>query len=245
MADQKLNQVIAVEKGIKTRVESAVTAAYHIVQKPSLFVGFARKYTPLADTGEKLPPENALVQQRTSMLLRDLTRLFTELFDVTAAKDYANTHAKADVLVDGEVLLSAVPAPYLLFLEKKLVDVHTFIEKLPHLDPAAVWTQDANDGLFKTAPTLLAKTAKVPRALVLYQATKEFPAQTAQINEDIIVGHWEQTFISGAIPRAEQLRLLEKVERLTKAVKYAREQANMVPALQPDVGKAVFGWLFG
>lgn len=243
--DQKLNQVIAVEKGIKTRVETAVTAAYHVIQKPTLFVGMRRTYQPKTADGDGLPPEQNLVQQRASLLLRDLTRLFTELFDVTAAKDYANTLARADVIVDGVPLLTGVPAPYLLFLEKKLVDVHTFIGKLPTLDPSATWTLDANDGLYKTPTTQLARTAKVIKGLVLHPPTKEFPAQTAQISEDVIVGHFEQFWMSGGIPREEQLRLLEKVENLTKAVKYAREQANMVPAPQPDIGKAVFGWLFG
>lgn len=49
------------------------------------------------------------------------------LFDVTATKDWANCEARADVTVDGWVLVSAVPVSCLLFLEKRLTDIYAFV----------------------------------------------------------------------------------------------------------------------
>ena len=39
-------------------------------------------------------------------ILREMAATVTRLFDVTATKDWANCHAKADVTVDGQPLLA-------------------------------------------------------------------------------------------------------------------------------------------
>lgn len=243
MALQRLNQVIAVESGTKSRTETFITGLYHIAQKPALFSGMTRIYKPLDAGGERLPPETALVQQRADTILKGVQGALTELFDVAAARDWGNTVAKADIVVDGEVLLEGVPATYLLFLEKKLVDLHTIISKLPQLDPAETWAVDPNDGLYKTRVTETARTVKTPRALVAVPATKEHPAQTHIYNEDVIVGYYEAVKMSGALPPAEASKLLRRVQELQKAVKYAREQANMAPAAEQSVGAKIFAWL--
>src|SRR5262245_11612162 len=138
----KLNQIIAVEKGIKSRSYSELTDAHHGLQKAALLAGIARTYQPKDEEGEQYPPESTRVQLRAEEVLRQTTANLTRLFDVTATKDWANCEAKADVVVDGVVLLTQVPATYLLFLEKQLTDLHTFIAKLPVLDAAESWSFD-------------------------------------------------------------------------------------------------------
>lgn len=243
MAEPRLNQVIAAESAIKTRVDSFVTAVYHAAQKPALFDGMTRTYQPLQEGAERLPQETKLVQQRAADLLRESAIAFTELMDAIATKDYANTQAVGDVVVDGAVLLERVPSTYLIWLEKKLVDIHTLVSKLPVLDPAEAWQPDANDGLYKTDVTETARTLKVQEPIVLHPPTKEHPAQTAVINKDIIVGYYQAVRVSGALPLSDQRRILRRVETLQRAVKFAREQANMTMAPQKDVGGKVFDYL--
>ena len=50
---------------------------------------------------------------------------------VLATQDFANCQAKANVVVDGQTILKEVPVTHLLFLEKQLVDLRTFIDGLP------------------------------------------------------------------------------------------------------------------
>src|SRR5579863_8555557 len=123
MEKQRLNQVIAVEKNIKTRTQQAITVAYHKSQKPVLFNGFTKKYEPLSADGEQFPPENKLVEVKVTNLLQEVRNNLAELFDVEATKDYANCTAHADVVVDSQVLVAKAPATYLLFLEKQLTDL--------------------------------------------------------------------------------------------------------------------------
>lgn len=242
----RLNQIIAIEKGIKARVYGELTTLNKAIQKPELFAGFNKSYQPKDDDGETLPPESKRVQFVATEVLRSVERSLTELMEVTARKDWANCQAKGSVEVDGKVILPDVPVSHLLFLEKQLTDLRTLVGNLPVLDVADDWAKDANSGLFKTAVTQTHRSKKVQKPLVLYPATPEHPAQTQMVTEDVLAGLWSLTKQSGAMPAPEKQALLERVEKLLKAVKEAREAANIHDEVTtPPVGAAVFGYLLG
>jgi hypothetical protein len=240
----KLNQIIAVEKGEKSRAQRAITDLYHLIQKSALLSGISRTYQPNDDDGEMLPPESTKVQIKTEAILKDAGAALTRLFDVTATKDWANCEAKADVVVDGRVLIAEAPVSYLLFLEKQLVDLRTLVDKLPVLDAAESWTFDDSADVWRTEPVRTTRTKKVPRAQVLYEATEHHPAQVQTYTEDIVVGMWTKVAFSGAMPARRVNELRERVELLQTAVKYAREEANGTDIVDKQVGAAVFGFLF-
>ena len=51
----KLNQIIAIEKGIKSKSHSEISELYKLVQKPALFNGFSKSYQANdEENGEKL-----------------------------------------------------------------------------------------------------------------------------------------------------------------------------------------------
>lgn len=240
----KLNQVIAIEKGVKSRVQSEVTELYKVAQKPELFSGFVKSYTKKDDEGEDFPPEKKKVQFRVDDLLRKAQRSMTELMEVTARKDWTNCVARADVLVDQEVVIPGAPITYLLFLEKQLTDLRTMIGALPLLDEADTWTKDDNAALMRTDAIQTHRTKKVQKPIVLYNATPEHPAQTQLITEDNVVGYWSAIKHSGAMSKPDKEALLTRVETLLKGVKVAREKANMQEEeIAPSVGDAIFGYL--
>lgn len=240
----KLNQIIAIEKGIKSRIYGGLTELHKTLQKPELFNGFSKNYQKLAEDGEDLPPESKRVQFTVPDVLRAVERGLTEHFDVTARKDWSNCNAKATIMVDGFRIVEDVPVTFLLFLEKQLTDLHTMVKTLPVLDIADDWKQDINSGFFKTDEVKTHRTKKMQRPIVLYDATAEHPAQTNIITEDVLAGHWVTVKQSGAMPRPEKLALLGRVEKLLQAVKQAREAANMVDeSPTPPVGQAIFSFL--
>ena len=241
----RLNQIIAIEKGTKSRSFQELTDAHHALQKPALLAGIARTYRPKDEEGEQFPPESTKVQVKAEEIIRQTAEIMTKLFDVTATKDWTNCKARADVIVDGKTLLAQVPATYLLFLEKQLVDLHTFIRKLPILDASETWTFDASADCWATEPMQTVKTKKIPRNHVKAEATDKHPAQVEVYYEDVVVGNWKTTKFSGALPAKRVNELLERVERLQQAVKFAREEANNIEADEQKVGKQVFDYLFG
>jgi len=239
----KLNQIIAVEKGVKSKSYAELTEAHHAVQKAALLSGIARTYQPKDEEGEQLPPESTRVQVRTEEVLRDIATTLTKLFDVTATKDATNCVAKANVVVDDQTLLTDVPVSYLLFLEKQLADMHTFIRKLPVLDAAESWTFNESADCWSTEPVRTIRTKKVPRNHVKADATEKHPAQVEVYYEDIAIGYWTTVKFSGALPAKRVSEILERVEKLQQAVKFAREEANNTEVVARKVGEKVFGYL--
>ncbi len=239
----KLNQIIAVEKGIKSEAMRDLTDAHQMLQKPALLSGISRTYRPKDEEGEQLPPESTKVQVKAEEIIRTTVGVLTKLFDVTATKDWSNGLAKADV-VDGTVLLTQVPVSYLLFLEKQLTDMHTFVKKLPTLDASETWTFDNSTDSWATEPMQTSKTKKIPRNHVKAEATEHHPAQVEVYYEDVVVGYWRTVKFSGALPASRVNELLERVEKLQQAVKFAREEANSLEVADQKIGDKVFQYLF-
>lgn len=242
---KKLSQVLAVEKMVKSRFQSTIDEAYKAIQKPALFNGFQKSYTPKDEADETLPPERMQVQMRVSDTLAEVSARMSEMFDIEATKDWGNCEAAANVVVNGVVLIEEAPATYLLFLEKKLVDLQTFISKLPTLDETEAWTFDDAVDLYKTPPVATLRTKKEQRPIVLYDATEHHPAQTQLITQDVTVGTWSTTKHSGAITKRQRAAMLDRVETLLSAVRQAREAANTVEVPDVTYGKDLLDYVLG
>jgi len=238
-----LHQIIAVEKSTKSRTLAAITETHKANQHAALFEGFVKTYAPLSDQGENYPQEQQIVQRIASESLKLAAKQLSDLFNITATKDYANCTAFADLIVDGRVLITKAPVTFLLFLEKQLIDIRTIVVNTPTLDPSQEWVKDENSYKFKTAPIRVHKTKKMQKPIILAPATDKHPAQTQMITEDEIVGHYNTIRWSGALPTPRKDILLERVEKLIKGVKFARETANSVDAPEKNISDAIFGFL--
>lgn len=241
----KLCQITALLTGKKTAATKELTGIYHRFQKPVLFQGLTKQYKPLDEDGETFPEEKQHIQQKAQDCLAEVRGVMVGLLDLIATQDKTNCVAKANVAVDGEVVLKDVPVTHLLFLEKQLVDLHTALGALPTLDPTEKWTYDGNAACFVSEVTETNKTKKVPKTHVKYEATEHHPAQTEMYHEDVVVGRWKTLKFSAAIPAQDKNQLLARVEKLRDAVKLAREEANAVEAVDTKYGDAIFNFIFG
>ena len=240
----RLNQVLAIESDLKKRVYSELTELDKACRKPELLNGFVSTYEPLAEDGERFPPEQKRVQYNAREVLQTIHKSLSELFDIEATKDFANCEAKADVVVDGTTIMAQVPTTFLLFLEKQLKDLGTMVERIVELDTAEDWRNDENDrGVHVSAASKRHRTKKVQKGIVLYPATEEHPAQTQLITDDQIIGYVTTVKRSGAIPRELKRTLLRRIEKLSNAVKSAREEANTREVMRKDAG-ALLSYVF-
>jgi hypothetical protein len=238
----RLNQLLAVIKNTKQRVNEILSKLYKTVQHTSLFEGAYKTYRPSEEGGEVFPPENKRVQCKAHELVNETLGYLRELMDTTLSVDVGNNTAKADIVINGQAVLKDVPAVTMLALEKNLTDLHTFVAALPTLDPAEEWTWDAQQSLHRTGKTSTVRTKKVQKPLVLYPATDKHPAQTQLVVEDITIGYWDQVRTSGALPVPEKMALLARIEEAQKAVKFAREQANEATVTELT-SKPLFDWI--
>lgn len=239
----KLNQIVAVVNGKKTESEKALTEVHRKCNVLDLFNGLHRTYRPLDENGENFPDENKPVQYTCEQALVDAKEILVNLFDVIATQDYNNSKATANVVVDDNVILEDVPVTYLLFLEKQLQNIGKFVSTLPVLDVGENWQRDPNKDLYVSSVYETQKTKKCLQHKILYEATKEHPAQVEKWTEDVRVGLWSNQKFSGAMPLKEKKEMLNKVKKLQDAVKFAREEANSTEVENISVGEKVFNYL--
>lgn len=239
----RLSQIIAVANGQRTRTQESVTEIYKQVQKPVLFDGLVRAYKPKREDEHALPPEQKNIRCTWKGCLEAAIKHWTKLLNVMATQDTANCSARGTIKIDGLVILADVPVTHLLFLEKHIVDVRTFLRHLPVLDAAENWKWDANKSCFVTEADRKIRTRKVPKALVRYPATDKHPAQTERFDEDIVVGEWETTLVSGRIPQEDKEKMLERVDKLIEGIKLARESANTSAAPAVEVARPLFDYV--
>lgn len=240
----KLNQIIAVVNGKKNQTQKAVTELYKKIQAAPLFNGLIRTYQPIDETGDQLPPETTLLRANVPDILDEFKNTLSNLIDVVATQDSANTEAKSDIVVDGNTLVEDVPVTHLMFLEKQLTDIHTFVSSLPVLDPTSNWSLDQNKDCYVSDTEVKNRDLKFVEHKVVYEATSEHPAQVAEINITKKAGEFNTIKLSGAIPAANKKELVRRVVKLQDAVKYAREQANSCEVTQKNISNDLFGYIF-
>lgn len=249
---QPLAQLVALESAARADANKRTAVLLKNAQKPALFNGFKNEYEPFGETEEERaaganqqPPQVNRVQLKAEDML---TAFFTELkdaIDLAAAKDDANTFARADVRVGGTVLLESVPATHLLHMEKVLADIGTFIAALPVTNPTEEWLP-GEDGLLQTR-TVFTNSNKIKKiVLPMHPGTKEHAPQVAVIDEQVAVGRWLKTDYTGAL-RPERKRDLERrVTVLKAAFKVAREEANRLAVAEtPDEASVLIGYILG
>ncbi len=243
-----LAQINALLTGAKTQTERDFTDLHRLCQPGPHLHGIRKTYLPVDEEGERLPAEENLPQHVVEDLLDDAVKVLGRLWNLQFTQDHANQHATADVIVDGQPVLTDVPVTYLLFLEKQLVHLRTFIRKLPVLDPTERWHVDQDDagGWYLSAPAETVRTKKVLRNHIRWEpptADYDQPAQVDTYAEDQRVGTYTTVKLSGAVPAARVKTLAGRVERLIDAVKVAREQANSIPVTDRSA-TPVFEFLF-
>ena len=241
----KLNQLIAVANTKKSEAQAVITKAYHFFQKPKLFEGHERTYQPKNDDDDALPPEPHKVQRLVDELLDTVKKPYVDMLDVVLGQDEGNTKARADVVVDGNVILSQVPVTSLLFLEKKLDELRKLFDTIPVLDISHDWSKDDNSNLYKAEPVKTHRTVKVSEPVVLAEPTEHHPAQVQLVQKDVLHGFWHTVRLSGAWTSKRKAEVLEKVKQLKEAVVKAREEANSTTVTTENIGEKLFGYILG
>lgn len=239
-----LHEILAVEQEVKANAERARTRLVETFRsKQTHFTGMRRTFRPFAvdeasgeTGGERLEAETRLaktVPDELSAVLREVGKAI----DLGLQLDEANTRAKADVVVDGEVLIADVPATFLLQLERRLREVRAVFKEAPTYDPVRLWSVDAaadKKHVLRAEPVTTVRKQRARKYSVMYEATAEHPAQVDVFEVDEPVGEIRSYEWTGMLSVGRKTALLEQVDTLLAAVKRARSRANMAPV---DKGK--------
>lgn len=169
-----------------------------------------------------------------------------KLVDLLMQKEFTNRKATADLVVDGVTIAEGLPATFLLTLEQRLAKIRDMYESIPTLAPGVEWEKDENRGrgVYRAKePEIRRKTEKTVKHKVLYEATKEHPAQIAEWTEDAHIGDFTTKRWSGMLSPAEKSAVLGRLDKLIMAAKKARMRANTVEAEEAEIGTALYNYI--
>lgn len=241
----KLHQLLAVLKGASTDAFDALKQTDHVLAKTQLLGGRSKTYSPANDEDTtRFPDEYQKVQVHAGEAIKTALAAQIRAMNLTASRDFSNTVAGADVVVDGEVFVANAPIPFLLWLEERLKNLETFITRLPTLPSDTTWTYSDAEGAWESVAVETTKTKKVPEVVVLYPATKEHPAQVKVLETDVVQGYWRTRQFSGALPRTDVTAMRARVRKLQDAVKTAIMEANSATASEVQPGSKIYSYLF-
>lgn len=246
MAKTQLHQILAVESDRKNVVNKVIAEGKNTFnKKPGLFNGIFRSYQPIDEKDvERFSDETKPVEYTVRDKFQYVMKHVASYVDLAYQKDMANTMAKADIIVDDDVLASNVPAVMLITLEKQLIALRGVFEAAPTLGLGYEWkVDDKAKNTWKATGKPVYKSKKKTTAVVLYPATKEHPAQVKEVVEDIRVGQWNEIFRSGALSSAEKSEFLEKIDKLIGSIKKARSRANNQEVSKDRIANKIFNYI--
>lgn len=236
----KLHQLIAVEPQVEDKYQVLLKETIKAFSRPELFTGYHKRYEPFDEDPDKekgLPDER---QQLTTTVDDKLNYFFQhaeEYFDLLYQKEVGNQTATADLVFEGSVIAEKVPATFLLGMEKRLTKLRSVLLQIPTLETHVEWKkrEDIGPNIWsRKHPEEKNRTRKVPRSKVLYEATKEHPAQIEKWDENETIGRYITDFYSGNIPASEKSRMLDRLDKLIIATKKARQLANEAKVNQKE-----------
>lgn len=245
----KQHELLAVETSLENQSKKAIAdLANTFEKKRHLFEEKRILFTPDAEDAKSVVEAQSDIQTTVKKELNWLRPFIVKALNASFQVANTNMVAKADiVLEDGTVLVKDVPATSLLELEKRMVELQNFITTIPTLDPAKGFVQDpARDGgIYKAREIFKTRTKKEKRVFVKYEATKEHPAQTELLDQDVVVGKLQEQEWSGLLTPAEKSEYLTRVEEVNRAIRQARSRANdQTVDTSKVIGAQLMGYIF-
>jgi hypothetical protein len=247
----KLHEILAVEGPLKAQADKTRTELISTTfdKKRHLFFEKITTFQPTAEGAVPVVEEQSSLQSTVRKELGWIQGIWSKALDGAHAIAEANTQARADVVLeDGTVILKNVPVTSLLELEKRAQEMQELVAAIPPLDSAKNFVLDPDRGkdIYKAREDVRQRTKKTQAPLVLYEATKEHPAQVKEISIDVPQGEIRTQEWSGLITTADKSDMLDRAEQLARAFKAARSRANNVdiPTAAASIGNTLLSFVF-
>lgn len=244
----RLHQLLAVEPDLEGKYKRICEESKKTFGKAAMFTGFHRKLVSFSDDAPEFPEENSAMETTVHERLDYTAGPIAAYFDALLQKECTNQNASANLVVDGIPLATAVPATFLLGLEKRLKAVRAVYETIPTLQAGFEWkpSVDKGTGVWDLVhPEEKLKTEMQFKSQVLYEATANHPAQIEKWQEQTPVGKFVKNIWCGMITSHEKSALLERIDKLIVATKKARQKANSENVVKTSIGQNLINFING
>lgn len=246
---QSIGSVLAQEKTARQLANKDGANLLKNLGRQNLFLGFIKAYHPYGDVDDptvlKIPEQSTQVQFRVEPDALDaLKRVLGPALNLTAAKEWGNQSANADIEIGDKVLFPGVPAAYLLFLEHQVDELKPIIDQIPVRDSAEIWVEDTTEGVWKTEkPEKTLRDDKQEVPIILHPGNEHHAPQVKSVTKAVYTGEYSTTKFSSAVSPRRKEELQNRLHQLKQAIHRARERANQTEAPVPDIGTKLLDYL--
>jgi hypothetical protein len=246
-----LHELLAVEQSLAATSNNIIKDTIkNLGERRALYDGMVKEHEIYDDDKQHLKQatEYKEVQSTVDEQLDYMANELARYYDCVYQKEEANQRAKADIIINGELIAANVPAIVLLGMENKLTGLLAVYNAIPTLDAAKSWVRAedyAKKGVFKTQhqEERLHKITDKDFQIVA-PATKEHPAQVKEVTRESTIGKYVINYFSGALTSLEKAERLQRLTALIRAVKEARQRANNTEVVaEKGFGKALFNYI--
>lgn len=242
-----LHQLLAVKKDVAKRVNEITGETKKVLEKKHLFYGSLKTYEPFEESTDftNEPEEQEHLSYTVGEKIDWFSEELSRLIDIEYQIDVSNQEATADIAVNGMTLVG-MPATFLLDLIGLLGRVRGIYQHVQVLDPKYEWmdAREHGEGVYRAAEDdVTYRTKKKLLHKILYDATKEHPAQIEKWAEDERIGKYVKKHWSGALTAHQKAMVLGRVDDLIHATKKALSAANELEHSRNNIAGRIFRWL--
>jgi hypothetical protein len=246
----KLHEILAVEGDRRNAAEKILDETIvSFKKKAHLFRGRHKWLEMLSEArqGEaRGATETVEVVETVPKKLHYTVGALAKYWDALLVKEATNQTAVADLLINGEVFAAALPATWLLGMESRLKKLRAVLEAIPTHEPGIKWEPDPDKGpdIFRSSEAKVSKREeKELESRVLYEATKEHPAQVEKWTVNRVTGTYFEQLWTSTVSPARKSALLERCDRVIRETKKARMRANQADLVQKKVAKNLINYI--
>lgn len=246
----KLHEILAIEKQTISQLNIIIQDTLNKFSKEHFFKGWIKRLKMLVDSPNNTAIESAGSENRevVTTVQETLTYFFEHWIkaeDIQYRKNLANQNAKANIVIGNDLNIPDVPVDELMGLENRLLKVRELLQYTPTFDATKNWEKSTiREGVLRAVQDeVTTKTEKIVTPVILYEATKEHPAQIKEVSKDEIVGTFTTTLYTGAISSWQKSELIKRVELILEEVKKARMRANCVEVPDGKIAKELIDYI--
>lgn len=241
----QIHQLLPVVTDAEQQRKKIIEETVKVFGKKELFEGHHRTLA-MRDEERKFEEQGAEeVQELTTTVIERLlyeVPFHVRVMDAQLQKALANQGAVADLTLPEGTIIPGMPVSFLMDLEKELTYFRSMLDAAPTYATTVAWIYKDSSmvGVWESAtPVVSNRTERKKVPIVLVKATEKHPAQCALVEEDVVIGVYSKTSITGKLTPHQKHALIERTDALITAVKKAKAEANNAQVPNVAIGKVI------
>lgn len=245
----QLHEILAVESSLGKAADKLMQESRKTLGKENLFMGATRTLKMFDTESEHLnTKESVNLETTVDENIDYLIDPVGDYWDAILQKDLTNQTATADIIIDGQTIAAGLPATFLLNMETKLGELRRVYDSIHTLAPGIKWEIDRDHskmGVFTANENETFKTEKMVEFVIAAEATEQHPAQVREVPKTTNVGKYSLQKWCGLLSPLEKAMRIQRLDKLIRAVKKARQRANKAEIVNAHVAGDLFSYING